>query len=379
MRFERLSEKQLEIFRFAHEPYTALICDGAVRTGKTILMGAAFLEWAMHRFAGMSFALCGKTVRSAERNLVEPLLALPSLRKKYALRYSRSLSVLTAEYRGRRSSFYVFGGRDESSYMLIQGMTLAGVLLDEAALMPRSFVEQAVTRTLSVEGARLWFNCNPAAPTHWFYREWILRAKERNAKRLHFLLEDNPGLSPRAIERAKQSFSGVFYERYIMGRWVAAEGLVYPRAAQGEGIVKDGDRPYTRFFVSVDYGTLNPCSMGLWGECGGVCTALPNITTAGVRAANSSRTRNTATRSSGWRAAAGWRRWWWTLRPPAFWRRCGGVACRCAAPTTPCWPASGTRRPPCTRGGSPCANRAPQRSGNFRSTAGTRRAARTGP
>ena len=270
MRFERLSEKQLEIFRFAHEPYTALICDGAVRTGKTILMGAAFLEWAMHRFAGMSFALCGKTVRSAERNLVEPLLALPSLRKKYALRYSRSLSVLTAEYRGRRSSFYVFGGRDESSYMLIQGMTLAGVLLDEAALMPRSFVEQAVTRTLSVEGARLWFNCNPAAPTHWFYREWILRAKERNAKRLHFLLEDNPGLSPRAIERAKQSFSGVFYERYIMGRWVAAEGLVYPRAAEGEGIVKDEARPYTRFFVSVDYGTLNPCSMGLWGECGGV-------------------------------------------------------------------------------------------------------------
>ena len=136
----------------------------------------------------MSFALCGKTVRSAERNLVEPLLALPSLAEKIPRCATRARSrVLTAEYRGRRNSFYVFGGRDESSYMLIQGMTLAGVLLDETALMPRSFVEQAVTRTLSVEGARLWFNCNPAAPTHWFYREWILRAKERNAKRLHFL------------------------------------------------------------------------------------------------------------------------------------------------------------------------------------------------
>ena len=270
MRFERISEKQLEIFRFIREPYTALICDGAVRTGKTVLMTAAFLEWSMHAFSGMRFAVCGKTVRSAERNIIEPLLALSSVAKKYRLRYSRSLSLLTAELGGRKNFYYVFGGLDESSYMLIQGMTLAGILLDETALMPRSFVEQAVTRTLSVDGAKLWFNCNPASPSHWFYREWILKAEERGAKRLHFLLEDNPGLSERAIERAKASFSGVFYDRYILGKWVAAEGLVYPRAADGEGIVPNEPRDYTRFAVSVDYGTLNPCSMGLWGYCGGV-------------------------------------------------------------------------------------------------------------
>lgn len=270
MRFERISEKQLEIFRFIREPYTALICDGAVRTGKTVLMTAAFLEWSMHTFSGMRFAVCGKTVRSAERNIIEPLLALSSVAKKYRLRYSRSLSLLTAELGGRKNFYYVFGGRDESSYMLIQGMTLAGILLDETALMPRSFVEQAVTRTLSVDGAKLWFNCNPASPSHWFYREWILKAEERGAKRLHFLLEDNPGLSEKAIERAKASFSGVFYDRYILGKWVAAEGLVYPRAADGEGVVPDEPRDYTRFAVSVDYGTLNPCSMGLWGYCGGV-------------------------------------------------------------------------------------------------------------
>ena len=270
MRFERISPKQLEIFRFIHEPYSTLICDGAVRTGKTVLMTAAFLEWAMHGFSGMNFALCGKTVRSAERNIVEPVLALRSVAEKYKLRYARSLSLLTAEYRGKKNSFYIFGGRDESSYMLIQGMTLAGVLLDETALMPRSFVEQAVTRTLSVDSAKLWFNCNPASPSHWFYREWICKAEERGVKRLHFLLEDNPGLSRKAIERAKASFSGVFYDRYILGKWVAAEGLVYPRAAEGEGVVPDEPREYTRFAVSVDYGTLNPCSMGLWGYCGGV-------------------------------------------------------------------------------------------------------------
>ena len=136
MRFERISEKQLEIFRFIREPYTALICDGAVRTGKTVLMTAAFLEWSMHAFSGMRFAVCGKTVRSAERNIIEPLLALSSVAKKYRLRYSRSLSLLTAELGGRKNFYYVFGGRDESSYMLIQGMTLAGILLDETALMP---------------------------------------------------------------------------------------------------------------------------------------------------------------------------------------------------------------------------------------------------
>lgn len=270
MRFNSVSQKQAEIFRFPHENYDALICDGAVRTGKTIMMTVSFLEWAMNEFSGVNFAICGKTVRAAERNIVMPLLSLRSVTRKYDISYTRSVSLMTAKRRGRVNYFYVFGGKDESSYMLIQGITLAGVLFDEVALMPQSFVEQAIARTLSVDAAKLWFNCNPDSPMHWFYREWVLQPEKHHAKHIHFLMEDNPGLSPEAVERAKASFAGVFYDRYILGKWVAAEGLIYPDVANGQGIVDPEPRDYVKYCVSIDYGTLNPFSAGLYGLCKGV-------------------------------------------------------------------------------------------------------------
>ena len=126
----------------------------------------------------------------------------------------------------RENRFYLFGGKDESSYTLIQGITLAGVLFDEVALMPRSFVNQAMARC-SVEGSKLWFNCNPDNPLHWFRQEWILKAPERNALHLHFLMDDNPSLSEDKKAQYRSMFSGVFYQRYILGQWVMGEGLIY--------------------------------------------------------------------------------------------------------------------------------------------------------
>ena len=79
---------------------------------------------------------------------------------------------------GRHNRYYLFGGKDEGSAALIQGMTLAGVLMDEVVLMPRSFVEQAVARC-SVQGSKLWFNCNPDNPYHWFKTDWIDKAEEK--------------------------------------------------------------------------------------------------------------------------------------------------------------------------------------------------------
>ena len=270
MRFDSISPKQAEIFKFIAEPYDALICDGAVRSGKTVMMTIAFIEWAMALFDGMGFGICGKTVRSAERNIVAPVTGIPSIRKKYAISYSRATSLLTVQRGKRVNYFYVFGGKDESSYMLIQGITLAGVLFDEVALMPQSFVDQAVARTLSIDNAKLWFNCNPDNPNHWFYKEWVLKAAGHNAKHLHFLMEDNPALTEKALEKAKASFTGVFYDRYVRGMWVAAEGLIYPDIANGMGVVEPEDRQYVRFCISIDYGTLNPFSAGLYGLSKGV-------------------------------------------------------------------------------------------------------------
>jgi len=175
--------------------------------------------------------------------------------KKYNLRYTRSTSLLTASVKGKVNYFYIFGGRDESSYTLIQGITLFGCLFDEVALMPRSFVDQAITRSLSVDDSKLWFNCNPESPKHWFYTDWILDAERHNAKHLHFLLEDNPSLTDRAIEKAKRSFVGVFYDRYIRGLWVTAEGSIYRIFSEREDEYKVEDpRDLIEVNIGVDFG-----------------------------------------------------------------------------------------------------------------------------
>lgn len=239
----------------------ALICDGAVRSGKTLCMGISFICWAFSAFSDRSFALCGKTIRSVRRNMVTELLpVLRELGFRAEDRVSRNEIVLS---NGRvKNRFYLFGGKDEASAALIQGMTLAGVLFDEVALMPRSFVEQALARC-SVSGAKFWFNCNPENPGHWFYREWIEKAAERNALYLHFTMEDNPSLSESTRERYRKLFSGVFYQRFVEGKWVAAQGLVYPYA---EGLLCDvPGGEWEDWAVSCDYGTVNPASFGLWG------------------------------------------------------------------------------------------------------------------
>lgn len=260
-----ISPKQKKILAFPYSKYDAIICDGAVRSGKTSLMMWAFVGWAMENFSGQSFGICGKTVDSCTKNIIVPFTIMSLAKEKYILRWRRSHKILEVRRGAVTNYFEVFGGKDESSYTLIQGRTLAGVLLDEVVLMPRSFVEQALTRC-SVDGAKLWFSCNPDNPMHWFYTEWIKRAQERNALYLHFEMTDNPGLSQKTLERYQTMFSGVFYDRYVRGKWCVAEGLVYDF---GEEQITDEIPQGGEYYISVDYGTLNPFSAGLWRIDGG--------------------------------------------------------------------------------------------------------------
>lgn len=245
--------------------YDAIICDGAVRSGKTFSMGLSFILWAMSRFEGRQFGLCGKTIDSLKRNVLSDVLpALSSL----GVQFKEKRNLITVRLNGRENRFYIFGGKDESSSALIQGITFAGVLLDEVALMPRSFVEQACARC-SVTGSKLWFNCNPEGPYHWFYLEWIKKAEDRNALYLHFTMEDNPSLSRRIISRYETMYTGVFYQRFILGQWVTAKGLVYDffKSEQCPAAPQDG---FDLWHISCDYGTANPASFGLWGRKDGV-------------------------------------------------------------------------------------------------------------
>lgn len=255
-----ISNKQKKILAFPYSRYDSLICDGAVRSGKTSIMMWAFVDWAMREFNGQRFGICGKTVDSAIKNIVVPFLSMTLAKERYMLRWRRADKILEVGYGNKTNYFEVFGGKDESSFALIQGRTLAGVLLDEVVLMPRSFVEQALTRC-SVDGSKMWFSCNPDTPQHWFYTEWICKAHEHNALHLHFEMTDNPGLSQKTLERYQTMFTGVFYDRYIRGLWVAAEGLIYEF---GEQQITDDIPDCGEYYISVDYGTLNPFSAGLW-------------------------------------------------------------------------------------------------------------------
>lgn len=256
-----ISPKQKKILAFPYSKYDAIICDGAVRSGKTSIMMVAFIDWAMREFSGQRFGICGKTVDSATKNIIVPYISMSYAKQRYTLRWRRSDKLLEVKRGAVINWFEVFGGKDESSFMLIQGRTLAGVLLDEVALMPRSFVEQALARC-SVDGARLWFSCNPGSQTHWFYTDWIQRRKERNALYLHFAMTDNPSLSEKTLKRYESMYSGVFYDRYIRGLWVVAEGLVYPMF--GPENITDKIPERGDYYISCDYGTLNPFSAGLW-------------------------------------------------------------------------------------------------------------------
>ena len=274
MTIESLSKKQRLLLKWAFLPskkdkYKAVICDGAVRSGKTVCMSVAFIFWAMQNFNKSSFGICGKTIKSTIRNIIVPIQSISDITSHFKVEFVKSENRLKITGQGKENYFYIFGGKDESSYMLIQGITLCGIMFDEVALMARSFVEQAIARTLSVEKAKLWFNCNPENPNHYFYKEWIEKAQEKKALYIHFLMNDNPILSQNAIENAKSLYSGVFYDRYILGKWVAPEGLIYTMFCKDNHIVKKENRNYSRYIVSCDYGTVNPTSMGLWGFCEG--------------------------------------------------------------------------------------------------------------
>lgn len=229
-KFQPFSQKQRKVLNWwcSTSPVRnkdGIIADGAIRSGKTISMSLSFVLWAMSGFSGNNFAMCGKTIGSFRRNVLFWLkLMLKS--RGFIVSDKRSDNLLAVRTGKTENYFYIFGGKDERSQDLIQGITLAGLFCDEVALMPESFVNQAVARC-SVDGSKFWFNCNPDNPSHWFKTNWIDKKQEKNLIYLHFTMDDNLSLSEKIKERYRNSFFGVFFKRYILGLWVAAEGVIY--------------------------------------------------------------------------------------------------------------------------------------------------------
>lgn len=246
-----------------------IIADGAIRSGKTLAMSLSFVLWAMHTFDGQNFAMCGKTVGSFRRNVLSGLKQmLPG--RGLLVEEHRAENLLIIKQGAKTNFFYLFGGQDERSQDLIQGVTLAGVLLDEVALMPESFVNQATGRC-SVPGSKFWMNCNPGGPTHWFKIRWIDQKEEKGLLYLHFTMDDNLSLTEEIKSRYRAMYAGVFYLRYINGLWALAEGLIYTMMTEENFYTDETFPPHIvntgLRMIAVDYGTTNPCVfLDIWDD-----------------------------------------------------------------------------------------------------------------
>lgn len=253
------------------DDYEAIICDGSIRAGKTMTMSMSYIEWSMTNYDGQQFGIAGKTIGSLRRNVVRPLKVMLDGRG-FKVIDRRAENMLEIRRGSRVNYYFLFGGKDESSQDLVQGITLAGFFFDEVALMPESFVNQATGR-VSVAGGKLWFNCNPAGPYHWFKLEWLDDLTKHKALHIHFMMDDNPALAESVKDRYKRSYSGVFYMRYIEGKWVLSEGIIYDNFNQ-DTMVVDPPTNCTKYYVSIDYGTKNPTAFLLWGFSNGVWYGL---------------------------------------------------------------------------------------------------------
>lgn len=256
--FKPFSRKQKKILTWwlnesPYCDYDMIIADGSIRSGKTVSMVDSFIMWAQTCFRGEAFIIAGRSVGSLKRNILRPLFQILNA-KGIIYEYNRSENII----RVGSNTFYCFGASNEASQDVLQGLTAAGALADEAALFPQSFINQMIGRC-SVEGSKVWMNCNPDSPYHHIKTDFIDKAAEKKILHLHFTLDDNLSLSEKVKERYKRMYSGLWYKRFILGLWVMAEGIIYDMFSE-RNVYSDrlGLRGRSRRYIAIDYGTSNP-------------------------------------------------------------------------------------------------------------------------
>lgn len=271
--FKPFSRKQLKLLNWwrkgsKYENYDIVIADGAIRSGKTISMLCSFLQFTQYAFDGENFIIAGKTIGSLKKNVIEPMKQILNA-WGWKFDYNRSENYLIIG----SNTYYMYDANNEASQDKLQGLTAAGALADEVALFPQNFIDQMIGRC-SVDGAKIFMNCNPAGPYHYIKTEFIDKAKEKLIYYLHFTMDDNLSLSEKVKERFRRMFSGVFYKRYILGLWCQAEGVIYDMFDEAKHKVENILRDYTEHYVSIDYGTQNATAFILWGKCKGIWYAV---------------------------------------------------------------------------------------------------------
>lgn len=255
---EIYTEKQKELLRlFKHGELRRInLLHGSVRSGKTWISLVLWAFWVATMPEGKAYIMVAKTLTSLKRNCLD---LLESLVGSDNLTYS--LSTKEGRLFGRK--IYLEGVNDARSESKIRGMTLQGAYCDELTLFNEEFFTMLLSR-LSEPEAKLFATTNPDSPRHWLKEKYINRADELDILLMQFLIEDNSFLDGEYVKALKSEYTGVFYDRFIRGLWVIAEGLIYPFFTFERCCVDLLPEKADEYYISIDYGTLNPCSMGLW-------------------------------------------------------------------------------------------------------------------
>ncbi|GAA1977346.1 PBSX family phage terminase large subunit [Kitasatospora viridis] len=236
--------------------------EGSVRSGKTI---ASLLRWLIYVATaptGGELVMVGRTRDSINRN-VFAVLTNPDLFGPLARQVHYTNGAATAVILGR--IVHVLGANDAQAEPKVRGLTCAGAYVDEATTLPKSFFDQLVARC-SVPGARIFCTTNPDNPSHWFRKEYLLRPAETRLRSWHFTLDDNPALDPEYVSALKSTYTGLWYQRFILGRWVQSEGAIYDMWDPSRHIVDTLPAMARWTAVGIDYGTTNPFAALLLGH-----------------------------------------------------------------------------------------------------------------
>lgn len=269
------SEKQKQLLRlFKQKKLRRInILHGSVRSGKTWISLVLWALWLLTMPKDGAYLMVAKTLTSLRRNCLDLLETLVG-----KANFSYSLAAKQAFLFGRL--VYLEGVNDARAESKIRGMTLQGAYCDELTLFTQNFFAMLLSR-LSMPGAKLFGTTNPDNPGHWLKTDYLDRAGELDLMKMRFTIDDNEFLDPEYVRQLKREYTGVFYDRFILGNWVVAEGLVYPIFSEKEHVVHalpeccaHPEKGQGEYYISVDYGTKNPFSAGLWCVSGGEATRI---------------------------------------------------------------------------------------------------------
>ena len=247
-----LSQKQLEFARYANHRWN--FKGGATRSGKTYLDFKWIIPLRIRERAGKDglAVILGVTKSTIERNVLEPM------RNLYGDKLVGTISSdNTAWIFGEKC--YCLGAEKVSQVSKIRGASIKYCYGDEVADWSEEVFALLKSR-LDKEYSCFDGTYNPQYPNH-----WLKKFLDSNADIFSqvYTIDDNPFLPPSFVENLKKEYAGtVFYDRYILGKWTLAEGLIYPMF--GDSCIVQDIPDTGEYYISIDYGTHNPFSAGLW-------------------------------------------------------------------------------------------------------------------